>query len=129
MPRFELTEPNPWQTEKPPFTGENPVAIAYKQVHDQPTPLNKIVDGIPRPFEAIVAKLLARPMNVFSDAIARGENVDDLAVHLDQLFASTPRRGVMQTTADRVRRRRSEHTARRLHRAPQPRRRGDCCLV
>ena len=45
---------------RPPFTGENPVAIAYKQVHDQPTPLNKIVDGIPRPFEAIVAKLLAK---------------------------------------------------------------------
>lgn len=47
-----------------------------------------------RTAERIVAKLLARPMNVFSDAIARGENVDDLAVHLDQLFASTPRRGM-----------------------------------
>lgn len=47
-----------------------------------------------RTAERIVAKLLARPMNVFSDAIARGENVEDLAVHLDQLFASTPRRGV-----------------------------------
>jgi glutamyl-tRNA reductase len=46
-----------------------------------------------RTAERIVAKLLARPMNVFSDAIARGENVDDLAVHLDQLFASSPRRG------------------------------------
>jgi len=45
---------------KPPFTGENPVSIAYKQVHDQPTPLNRLVDGIPRPFEAIVAKLLAK---------------------------------------------------------------------
>ncbi|MDZ7631650.1 MAG: glutamyl-tRNA reductase [Gemmatimonadaceae bacterium] len=45
-----------------------------------------------RTAERIVAKLLARPMNVFSDAIARGENVDDLAVHLDQLFATTPRR-------------------------------------
>ena len=45
---------------KPPFTGENPVAIAYKQVHDQPTPLNKIVQGIPRPLEAIIAKLLAK---------------------------------------------------------------------
>ena len=45
---------------KPPFTAENPVAIAYKQVHDQPTPLNRIVDGIPRSFEAIVAKLLAK---------------------------------------------------------------------
>ncbi len=45
---------------KPPFSGENPVSIAYKQVHDQPTPLNKLVEGIPRPFEAVVAKLLAK---------------------------------------------------------------------
>ena len=45
---------------RPPFTGENPVSIAYKQVHDQPTPLNKLVDGVPRAFEAIVAKLLAK---------------------------------------------------------------------
>jgi glutamyl-tRNA reductase len=47
-----------------------------------------------RTAERIVAKLLARPMNVFSDAIARGENVDELAVHLDQLFANSPRRGM-----------------------------------
>jgi serine/threonine-protein kinase len=45
---------------KPPFTGENPVAIAYKQVHDRPQPLNQLVDDMPRPFEAIVAKLLAK---------------------------------------------------------------------
>ena len=45
---------------KPPFVGDNPVSIAYKQVHDQPTPLNRLVDGVPRPFEAIVAKLLAK---------------------------------------------------------------------
>ncbi len=45
---------------KPPFVGDNPVSIAYKQVHDQPTPLNRLVEGVPRPFEAIVAKLLAK---------------------------------------------------------------------
>lgn len=45
---------------KPPFTGENPVSVAYKQVHDAPQPLNQIVPDIPRPFEAIVAKLLAK---------------------------------------------------------------------
>ena len=61
-----------------------------------------------RTAERIVAKLLARPMNVFSDAIARGENVDDLALHMDKLFASTPRRGVpanfsaMPMTRDRA---------------------------
>ena len=45
---------------KPPFTGENPVSIAYKQVHDLPQPLNQLVADVPRPFEAIVAKLLAK---------------------------------------------------------------------
>ena len=45
---------------KPPFTGENPVAIAYKQVHDQPQPLNQLAPDVPRAFEAIVARLLAK---------------------------------------------------------------------
>ena len=45
---------------KPPFTGENAVAIAYKQVHDRPTPLNQLVPAVPRPLEAIIAKLLAK---------------------------------------------------------------------
>ncbi len=45
---------------KPPFTGENPVSIAYKQVHDAPQPLVQLVSDVPRSFEAIVAKLLAK---------------------------------------------------------------------
>jgi serine/threonine-protein kinase len=45
---------------RPPFTGENPVSIAYKQVHDYPTPLNRLVADVPRSFEAIVAKLLTK---------------------------------------------------------------------
>src|SRR5215204_4038450 len=45
---------------RPPFTGENPVSIAYKQVHDSPQPLVQIVADVPRAFEAIVAKLLAK---------------------------------------------------------------------
>lgn len=45
---------------KPPFTGENPVSIAYKQVHDAPQPLVQLVADVPRAFEAIVAKLLAK---------------------------------------------------------------------
>ena len=36
------------------------MSIAYKQVHDQPQPLNQIVADVPAPFEAIVAKLLAK---------------------------------------------------------------------
>lgn len=43
-----------------PFTGDNPVSIAYKQVHDLPQPLVQIVADVPKPYEAIVAKLLAK---------------------------------------------------------------------
>src|SRR3954470_8007207 len=49
---------------RPPFTGENPVGIAYKQVHDHPQPLNRIVADVPRAYEAIVAKLLAKDPKV-----------------------------------------------------------------
>ncbi|MFZ4720973.1 MAG: Stk1 family PASTA domain-containing Ser/Thr kinase [Ilumatobacteraceae bacterium] len=45
---------------RPPFSGENPVSIAYKQVHENPQPLNQLVADVPKPFEAIVAKLLAK---------------------------------------------------------------------
>ena len=45
---------------RPPFTGENPVSIAYKQVHDAPQPLVQIVADVPKSYEAMVAKLLAK---------------------------------------------------------------------
>jgi serine/threonine-protein kinase len=45
---------------RPPFIGDNPVGIAYKQVHETPQPLNQLTPNVPRPFEAIVAKLLAK---------------------------------------------------------------------
>lgn len=43
-----------------PFTGDTPVAIAYKQVHEAPTPLHQLAPDVPRAFEAIVARLLAK---------------------------------------------------------------------
>jgi eukaryotic-like serine/threonine-protein kinase len=49
---------------RPPFTAENPVGIAYKQVHDAPQPLNQLAPDVPRPFEAIVARLLAKNPDV-----------------------------------------------------------------
>ena len=61
---------------RPPFTGDNPVGIAYRQVHDYPTPLNQLVADVPRPFEAIVAKLLAKdPAVRYSTADALREDL------------------------------------------------------
>jgi serine/threonine-protein kinase len=61
---------------KPPFVGENPVSIAYKQVHDLPQPLNQIVADVPKPFEAIVAKLLSKDPNLrYANADALREDL------------------------------------------------------
>ena len=43
-----------------PFSGENAVAIAYKQVHDTATPLAEINAAVPRSLEAIVEHLMAK---------------------------------------------------------------------
>jgi beta-lactam-binding protein with PASTA domain/predicted Ser/Thr protein kinase len=70
---------------RPPFTGENPVGIAYKQVHDHPQPLNQIVADVPRAYEAIVAKLLAKDprvrytsANALRDDLRRFRNGDQV---------------------------------------------------
>jgi beta-lactam-binding protein with PASTA domain/predicted Ser/Thr protein kinase len=61
---------------RPPFTGDNPVSIAYRQVHDYPTPLNQLVADVPRPYEAIVAKLLSKdPAVRYSTADALREDL------------------------------------------------------
>jgi eukaryotic-like serine/threonine-protein kinase len=92
----------------PPFTGENPVSIAYKQVHDNPRPLNQLVADVPRPFEAIVAKLLAKnPDTRYADADAvrddlrrfrSGEPVKALAA-LTPPAATLPTTTMARTTA------------------------------
>ena len=78
---------------KPPFAGENPVSIAYKQVHDAPQPLVQLIADVPRPFEAIIAKLLAKDpklrypsANALRDDLRRFRNnepVQALAVAAD----------------------------------------------
>ena len=69
---------------RPPFTGDNPVSIAYKQVHDAPQPLNQVVADVPRPFEAIVAKLLAKRPEL------RYPNADEAREDLRRFRAGEP---------------------------------------
>ena len=88
---------------RPPFTGDNPVGIAYRQVHDYPTPLNQLVADVPRPFEAIVAKLLSKdPAVRYSTADALREDLrrfrmGERPVALQS--AAVARAGTGQTTA------------------------------
>ena len=47
-------------TGQPPFTGDNPVSIAYKHVREQPQPPSAIQPALPPQFEAVVMKALAK---------------------------------------------------------------------
>ena len=47
-------------TGRPPFKGENPVAIAYQHVREQPVPPSEINADVPRVFDAIILKAMAK---------------------------------------------------------------------
>jgi eukaryotic-like serine/threonine-protein kinase len=50
-------------TGTPPFQGDNPVAIAYKHVQEQPRPPRSLNMAVPLELEAIVLQLLAKDPN------------------------------------------------------------------
>src|SRR3954469_11031156 len=63
-------------TGKPPFAGENPVAVAYKHVQEVPAPPREANPAIPVSLEAITLKALAKnPAN-------RYQSADELAADL-----------------------------------------------
>ncbi|HMK12039.1 MAG TPA: Stk1 family PASTA domain-containing Ser/Thr kinase [Acidimicrobiales bacterium] len=76
-------------TGKPPFTGENPVAIAYKQVHEKPIPPSQIVPTTPPGLEGITLQLLAK------DPADRYANCGDLITDLRRVRAGKPPLGAV----------------------------------
>lgn len=65
----------------PPFTGENPLSIAYQHVNVQPEPLNEKIPEIPKRLNLIVLKALKKDTNF------RYKNVDSFLNDLDSAFA------------------------------------------
>lgn len=56
-------------TGRPPFTGDSPLAIAYKHVQDRPAPPSSIIGDLPRAIDAIILKLLSkRPDDRYASA-------------------------------------------------------------
>jgi serine/threonine-protein kinase len=56
-------------TGRPPFTADTPMAIAYKQVHENPLPPSQVGERIPADLDAITMKLLAKnPANRYPSA-------------------------------------------------------------
>ena len=84
-------------TRKPPFSGANPMSIAYKQVHDLPDPPSLKRKDVPRRLEMIVLKALKK------DKKERYASAEELLEHLDKVDAgdvSGPMSG-MKTTKPR----------------------------
>lgn len=67
----------------PPFTGDNPAVVAYKQVWEQPRPLHEVVPEVPPSLEGIVMRLLNKDPN------RRYPSTDDLVADLDALNVSS----------------------------------------
>lgn len=56
-------------TGRVPFSGETPLAIAYKHVRETPEPPSRVNQDVPQPLDAIVMKALAKnPDNRYSSA-------------------------------------------------------------
>ena len=61
---------------EPPFTGENAIAIAYKQVHDVPLPLRSKNPEVSPAFSAIVMKCLTKdPQRRYPTALALADDL------------------------------------------------------
>jgi len=71
-------------TARPPFSGDSPVAIAYKHVQEQPTPPTAINPSVPAPLEAIAMKLLEK------DPGRRYPSAEDLRADLRRFLEGQP---------------------------------------
>lgn len=69
---------------RPPFTGDSPVAIAYKHVQEQPPTLSAIGVRVPPALEAIIMKLLHK------DPSLRYASADDLRADLRRFLDGQP---------------------------------------
>jgi len=71
-------------TRKPPFIGNNAMAVAHMQVHDQPAPPSTKRKDTPKLLEMIIMKALKK------DKRERYESVEDLLKDMDRVDMSEP---------------------------------------
>jgi serine/threonine-protein kinase len=75
-------------TGHPPFTGENPVLVAARQVGEQPTPPSELRPTLNRHLEEVVLRALSKdPRDRYQDAIALGRSLGALR---DEISAEAP---------------------------------------
>ncbi|MFC1585621.1 serine/threonine protein kinase [Fibrobacterota bacterium] len=72
-------------TGKPPFLADNPLAVAYKQVHETPPLLSKLRSKVPQTLELLIAKCLKK------DKRERYKNADELLRDMDAVSKAAVR--------------------------------------
>ncbi len=115
-------------TGRPPFRGENPIAVAYQHVSEAPVPPSEVTDAAPRSLDALVLRALAkdpfqRPQTAvaFRDALASAtgrkapskRRVESLS---NELYGPDPRQAA--ETARSLRQLTSDDTMRRTQAGP-----------
>jgi serine/threonine-protein kinase len=74
---------------RPPFTGDTPVAIAYKQVNESPVPPSQVNPDVPPALDAVVMKCMAKnPANRYQSAAELSADLD--RVRKGQEVEATP---------------------------------------
>ncbi|HEX7522270.1 MAG TPA: Stk1 family PASTA domain-containing Ser/Thr kinase [Acidimicrobiia bacterium] len=76
-----------------PFTGDSPVAVAYKHVREAPVPASQRVPGLSNNLEAIIDTAMAKDRN------ARYQSADDLRADLLRFVRGQPPVDVARTAA------------------------------
>jgi serine/threonine-protein kinase len=71
-------------TGKPPFTGDNPVAIAYKHVKEAPARPSAVNPAVPAGLEAIILKAMAK------DPAARYQSAEEMRLDLVRFTDGAP---------------------------------------
>ncbi len=91
----------------PPFTGDSPVAVAYRHVREDPKAPSEVKPGLPRELDSIVLKALNKnPMNRYQTAAEMGADLvralSGQAVHATPLMNDDERTQLISATAGRV---------------------------
>jgi serine/threonine-protein kinase len=71
-------------TGRQPFEADNPVAVAYRHVHDAPTPPSAVEPSVPPALEAVVLRAMEK------DPAGRYQSVGEMTAALEDRAASVP---------------------------------------
>ena len=85
-----------------PFSGDSALSVAYQRLDADVPPPSTVIDGVPRQFDALVARATARdPADRYADALEMGAELDAIAdeLALPQFRVPAPRNSAQHRSA------------------------------